>query len=186
MPASPHQGPKPSSAYQKVPQGRFLQLWCFGQFPKEILPLPSGKAATDLSLIHQPALMLFTQQKRTYGLFAPHRDTTDILVFGAIGTQLDTHSTETDCYNSTGRCQGRYNLSYKSRNEPHFARRGGLYYPLKLDGQIEKLYDKIKRWSFKGRPTRKVQKLRALEQRMEQGFSVSNMLLKRQGIGGNK
>ena len=83
-------------------------------------------------------------------------------------------------------CRGCQNLSYNSRNEPHSVRHGGLYYPLKLDGQIEKLYDKIKRWSYKGRPTRKVRKLRVLEQRMEQGFSVSNMLLKRQGIGGNK
>ncbi len=61
-----------------------------------------------------------------------------------------------------------------------------MFYPLKLDGQVEKLNDKIKRWSYKGKPTRKVRKLRALEQRMEQAFVVSNMLLKRQGIGGSK
>jgi len=56
-----------------------LQLWRFHQFREEILPLPSGKAAADLALIHQPALVLFTQQQRTYGLFTPHRDTTDNL-----------------------------------------------------------------------------------------------------------
>jgi len=38
-----------------------LRLWCFGQFSQEILPLPSGKAAADLALIHQPALVLFTK-----------------------------------------------------------------------------------------------------------------------------
>ena len=59
-----------------------LQLWCFGQFSQEILPLLSGKAAADLSLIHQPALNPLTEQQRTYGLFAPHRDTTDNLKVG--------------------------------------------------------------------------------------------------------
>ena len=32
--------------------------------------------------------------------------------------------------------------------------------------QIEKLYDEIKRWRWRGRPTRKVRRLRALERRM--------------------
>jgi len=41
---------------------RLLQLWRFGQFSQEILPLPSGKTAADLALIHQPALMLLTKQ----------------------------------------------------------------------------------------------------------------------------
>ena len=59
---------------------RFLQLWCFGQFSQEILPLPSGKAAADLALIHQPALNPLTQQQRTYGLFASRRNTTDTRV----------------------------------------------------------------------------------------------------------
>jgi len=36
---------------------RLLRLWCFGQFNQEILPLLSGKAAADLSLIHQPAYL---------------------------------------------------------------------------------------------------------------------------------
>jgi len=83
-------------------------------------------------------------------------------------------------------CRHCYNLSYQSRNEPRFARPGGMFYPLKLDGQVEKLNDKIKRWSYKSKPTRKVRKLRALEQRMERAYAVSNMLLKRQGIGRNK
>ncbi len=62
-------------------------------------------------------------------------------------------------------CRGCHNLSYNSRNEPHCVRRGGLYYPLKLDGQIDKLYSQIKRWTWRGRPTRKVRKLRALERK---------------------
>ncbi len=63
---------------------RLLRLWCLRQFSQEILPLPSGKAAADLALIHQPALMLFTKQQRTYGLFTPHRDTTDNLKVGGV------------------------------------------------------------------------------------------------------
>ena len=60
-------------------------------------------------------------------------------------------------------CRHCYNLTYESRNEPRFARPGGLYYSLKLDRQIEELYSQIKRWTYKGRPTRKVRRLRALE-----------------------
>jgi len=36
---------------------RLLQLWCFHQFSKQMLPLPSGKTAADLALVHQPALI---------------------------------------------------------------------------------------------------------------------------------
>ena len=59
---------------------RFLQLWCFRQFNKEILPLPSGKAVADLALIHQPALIHLTRQKRAYGLFAQGNPWSDFAV----------------------------------------------------------------------------------------------------------
>lgn len=71
-------------------------------------------------------------------------------------------------------CRHCYNLSYESRNEPRFARRWGLYYPLKLDGQIERLCKQTKRWTYRGRPTKKARKLRDLEQMMQQGLSVSD------------
>jgi len=74
-------------------------------------------------------------------------------------------------------CRHCYNLSYESRNEPHFARRGGMFYPLKLDEQIEKLSNQTKRWTYKGRPTKKARKLQVLEQRFRQGLSISKMLL---------
>jgi hypothetical protein len=64
-------------------------------------------------------------------------------------------------------CRHCYNLSYESRNEPNFARRGGIYYPLKLDGQIEKLSNQIKRWTYKGRDTKKVRRLHYLENESE-------------------
>jgi len=77
-------------------------------------------------------------------------------------------------------CRHCYNLSYESRNEPHFARCGGLYYPLKLDGQIEKLSEQIKRWTWKGKPTKKAKRLQILERRMEQAMPLDiNELLKR-------
>ena len=62
-------------------------------------------------------------------------------------------------------CRHCYNLSYETRNEPRFARFGGWGYPLKAEIQYEELYKKIKRWTYRGRPTRKVRKLHALEQK---------------------
>ena len=63
-------------------------------------------------------------------------------------------------------CRHCYNLSYESRNEPRLTRFGGIGFPLKIDCQIEKLYGQIKRWMYKGKPTKKVRKLRALEERI--------------------
>jgi len=78
-------------------------------------------------------------------------------------------------------CRHCYNLSYESRNELRFARPGGMFYPLKLDGQIEKLYRQIKRWTYNGKPTKKARKLRALEAKMSayENISINDLLLKR-------
>jgi len=73
-------------------------------------------------------------------------------------------------------CRHCYNLSYESRNEPRFARCRGMFYPLKLDGQIEKLGNQVKRWTYKGRPTKKARKLQVLEQRMNRAVSLSRVL----------
>ncbi len=67
-------------------------------------------------------------------------------------------------------CRHCYNLSYVSRNEPRFARFGNIGYPLKAERQYKELYEKIKRWTYKGRPTKKVRKLQNLKQRKEQGL----------------
>jgi hypothetical protein len=48
---------------------------------------------------------------------------------------------------------------------------------LKIDGQIGKLYEQIKRWTWRGRPTRKVKKLQILEQKMNRAASLSKMFL---------
>lgn len=64
-------------------------------------------------------------------------------------------------------CRHCYNLSYESRNESHLGRWGQVGYVLKTERQIEELQSKIKRWTYKGRPTRKVRRLNALENRLE-------------------
>ena len=63
-------------------------------------------------------------------------------------------------------CRHCYKLSYESRNEPHFARPGGIGYPLKLERQYEDLSKQTKRWTYRGRPTRKARKLQAIEARL--------------------
>jgi hypothetical protein len=74
-------------------------------------------------------------------------------------------------------CRHCYDLSYESRNESRLGRPGGLGYPLKLECEIERLYGQIKRWTYRGRPTRKARKLQALEQRMRRGIIASKMPL---------
>ena len=78
------------------------------------------------------------------------------------------------------KCRHCNNLSYRSRN------RCGLESWGETSREIDKLWPQIKRWTWRGRPTRKVRKLRVLEQRMEHGFAVSSMLLKQQGNIGEK
>jgi len=77
-------------------------------------------------------------------------------------------------------CRRCYNLSYESRNEPRFARFGGIGFTLKADRQIEELYGQIKRWTYKGKPTKKVKKLRVLEAKVNTYYnspSIDDLLL---------
>jgi hypothetical protein len=71
-----------------------------------------------------------------------------------------------------------YDLSYESRNEPRLARFGGIGYPLKAEQQYEELYEKIKRWTHKGKPTKKARKLQALEKRLDMAISVCKVRLR--------
>jgi len=63
-------------------------------------------------------------------------------------------------------CRHCYDLSYESRNECRLGRFGQLGYVLKAERQVEELREKIKRWTYRGRPTKKAAKIEALEQRM--------------------
>ena len=74
-------------------------------------------------------------------------------------------------------CRHCYDLSYESRNECRLGRFGQMGYALKADRQVEELREKIKRWTWRGRPTRKVRKLNALEQRAQRALSISGKLL---------
>ena len=56
-------------------------------------------------------------------------------------------------------CRGCHNLSYHSRNRCRIESFGHT------SRQIDKLRSEIKRWTWRGRPTRKVRRLRALERK---------------------
>ncbi len=58
------------------------------------------------------------------------------------------------------RCRHCNNLSYHSRNNGSTARFGVI------GREIDKLRSEIKRWTWRGRPTRKVRRLQVLEQKM--------------------
>ena len=74
-------------------------------------------------------------------------------------------------------CRHCYDLSYESRNESRLGRFGQWGYVLKAERQYEELYKKTKRWTWRGRPTRKARKLHILEQKMNRAVSLSKMLL---------
>ncbi len=76
-------------------------------------------------------------------------------------------------------CRHCYNLSYESRNEPRLARPGGIGYPIIAERLYEELYKKTKRWTYKGKPTKKVRKLNILEKKMAGKADVYDLLLKR-------
>lgn len=54
-----------------------------------------------------------------------------------------------------------------SRDEPRLARSGGTGYALVLERRYDDLYGRVKRWTYRGRPTRKARRLRVLEARMD-------------------
>ncbi|OGP65758.1 MAG: hypothetical protein A2169_15810 [Deltaproteobacteria bacterium RBG_13_47_9] len=74
-------------------------------------------------------------------------------------------------------CRHCYNLSYESRNESRLGWFGQWGYILKAERQYEELYNKTKRWTWSGKPTRKAKKLHILEQKMNRAASLSKMFL---------
>jgi len=76
-------------------------------------------------------------------------------------------------------CRHCYNLSYESRNESRLGRFAAMGYILKAERQYEELYNKIKRWTYDDKPTRKARKLQALEAKMK---ASQNMLAQYGGI----
>ena len=67
-------------------------------------------------------------------------------------------------------CRHCYNLTYESRNKRRLTRLGDIGYPLVLEGKYEDLYERTKRWTYRGRPTKKARRLHALEARLNRAF----------------
>jgi hypothetical protein len=70
-------------------------------------------------------------------------------------------------------CRHCYDLSYESRNETRSGMFGAFGGVLRTQRQIKKLRPEIKRWTWRGRPTRKVRRLRALERKNRNHFRAS-------------
>ena len=62
-------------------------------------------------------------------------------------------------------CRHCYNLSYESRNETRSGMFGAFGGVLRVERQMEELRSQINRWTYQGRPTRKVRKLNRLERK---------------------
>ena len=77
-------------------------------------------------------------------------------------------------------CRHCYDLSYESRNESRLGRFGNIGYTIVADRKIEELYSQIKRWTYKGKPTKKARKLKALEAKLNTYLdspSINDLLL---------
>lgn len=62
-------------------------------------------------------------------------------------------------------CRHCYHLTYASRNESS-TYRGFPYRAMTLETKISELWEKVKKVTYKGKPTKKVQRIRRLENRM--------------------
>jgi len=77
-------------------------------------------------------------------------------------------------------CRHCYNLSYESRNESRLGRFGSIGYSIVAERKMEELYSQIKRWTYKGKPTKKARKLKALEAKLNTYLdspSINDLLL---------
>jgi hypothetical protein len=76
-------------------------------------------------------------------------------------------------------CRHCHDLSYESRNRRRsgmFAAYGGV---LRVSKQMEDLRSQIKRWTYRGNPTRRVRRLNALERQAEKYMALSRPYLDR-------
>ena len=62
-------------------------------------------------------------------------------------------------------CRHCYDLSYESQNECRLGRFGSWGYVLKAERQIRELEEKVKRRTWRGRPTRKVRRINVFLER---------------------
>ena len=71
-------------------------------------------------------------------------------------------------------CRHCYNLSYESRNETRSGMFGAFGSVLRTDRKIEELRSQIKRWTWRGKPTRKVRRLGKLERQESRYLALSS------------
>lgn len=64
-------------------------------------------------------------------------------------------------------CRHCYNLSYESRNESRLGRPGGIGCFIILENKLDKLYSKLKRRYYAGKPTRKYRQVLKLQSQMD-------------------
>jgi hypothetical protein len=70
-------------------------------------------------------------------------------------------------------CRHCYNLSYESRNETRSGMFGAFGGVLRTEKQIEDLRSQIKRWTYRGNPTRRVRRLKDLERQASKYLALS-------------
>ncbi|MFH1716532.1 MAG: hypothetical protein ABIF19_04210 [Planctomycetota bacterium] len=76
-------------------------------------------------------------------------------------------------------CRHCYDLSYESRNETRSGMFGAYGGVLRAERQTEDLRSQIKRWTWRGRPTRKVRRLEKLEKQESRYLALSRPYLSR-------
>jgi len=76
-------------------------------------------------------------------------------------------------------CRHCYNLSYESRNETRTGMFGAFGGVLRTKRQIEDIRSQIKRWTYKGNPTRRVRRLNDLERQASRYLALSRPCLSR-------
>jgi hypothetical protein len=79
-------------------------------------------------------------------------------------------------------CRHCYDLSYESRNESRLGRFGNIGYTIVTERKIEELDNQIKRWTYKGKPTKKARKLQALKAKVHAHLdspSIHELLLRK-------
>jgi len=76
-------------------------------------------------------------------------------------------------------CRHCYDLSYESRNETRSGMFGAYGGVLRTERQIEDLRSQIKRWTWRGRPTRRVRRLEKLERQESRYLTLSRPYLSR-------
>ena len=76
-------------------------------------------------------------------------------------------------------CRHCYDLSYESRNETRSGMFGAFGSVLRTGKKMEDLRSQIKRWTWRGRPTRKVRQLEKLERQESRYLALSSPYLDR-------